>query len=314
VLAVRLQQYARRAYRRVTARLVRRALDDPMNAKTMAFRVWASAVVSFASLAGIAATASLPMAACGGGGAGGTGPAKLPAGSRAEKMDHEECSESGHRVEALDTNGDGKVDIRRVFDKGDHELCRIADLNHDGKPDLYEYFDVNGAPRRREYCYDDTGVVNAVEYYDGGKLVRREYDTTGQHRIDTWDWFDPNAALDPKTGRPKHPVRRERDMTGDGQIDQWWAWNGDKVTIAVDRSGDGKPDPGSAITLGADESPGAGGGADAPKPPPSSRPTAADGGAAASAPPASTATQPATAASTSALPSASASTRDGGKS
>jgi hypothetical protein len=139
-------------------------------------------------------------------------------------------------------------------------VCRVVDLNHDGKPDLFEYFDANGAPRRREYCYDDSGVVNAIEYYEGGKLVRREYDTSGQHRIDTWDWFDPNAAPDPKTGRPKHPLRRERDTTGDGQVDQWWAWDGDKVTIAVDRTGDGKPDPETAIVLGGGAS--GGGGAD----------------------------------------------------
>jgi hypothetical protein len=210
-------------------------------------------------LAGIALSASLVATACGGGGATGTGAAKLPTGMRAEALGHEECSESGNHVETLDTNGDGKADIRRVSNSAGHEVCRVVDLNHDGKPDLYEYFDANGAPRRREYCYDDTGVVNAVEYYEGGKLVRREYDTSGQHRIDTWDWFDPNAAPDPKTGRPKHPLRRERDTTGDGQVDQWWAWDGDKVTIAVDRTGDGKPDPETAIVLGGGGSSGGGG-------------------------------------------------------
>jgi hypothetical protein len=177
---------------------------------------------------------------------------------------HEDCSESGNRVETLDTNGDGKPDIRRVFDKSGHEMCRVADLNHDGKPDLYEYFDSNGTVRRREYCYDDTGVVNAIEYYEGGKLARREYDTSGQHRIDTWDWFDPGIAIDPKTGRPTHPSRRERDTTGDGKVDQWWVWNGDKITIAVDHTGDGKPDPDTAIVLGGDNGAGSPGDAGGP--------------------------------------------------
>jgi|HubBroStandDraft_6_1064221.scaffolds.fasta_scaffold189445_2 hypothetical protein len=210
-------------------------------------------------LAGIALSASLVATACGGSATVG-GASKLPAGMHSEALGHEDCSESGNHVETLDTNGDGKPDIRRVSNGAGHEVCRVVDLNHDGKPDLYEYFDANGAPRRREYCYDDSGVVNAVEYYEGGKLVRREYDTSGQHRIDTWDWFDPNAAPDPKTGRPKHPLRRERDTTGDGQVDQWWAWEGDKVTIAVDRTGDGKPDPETAIVLGGGSS--GGGGAD----------------------------------------------------
>lgn len=180
----------------------------------------------------------------------GAAAAKPPEGWRSEKLDHEECSESGNRVEALDTNGDKKADVRRVFDGSGHEKCRIADLSFNGKPDLYEYFDGSGAIRRREFCYDDTGVVNAIETYQGGKLVSRQYDTSGQHKVDTWEWFDPSAAIDPKTGRPAHPTRRERDTTGRGVVDQWWTWDGDKVTIATDRDGDGKPDPASVIVLG----------------------------------------------------------------
>jgi hypothetical protein len=174
--------------------------------------------------------------------------AKLPAG--AEALEHESCEESGNRVEVLDTNSDGKPDIRRVFDKSGHELCRVADLNHDGKPDLYEYFDSSGNVRRREFCYDDTGIVNAIEHYEGGRLAKREYDTSGQHRIDTWDYFDPGVPMDPKTGRPLHPSRRERDRSGRGHVDEWWTWQGDKVSIARDMNGDGRPDPASTLILG----------------------------------------------------------------
>ena len=188
--------------------------------------------------------------ACGGQKNGAVGDAKLPAGASSKGLDHEECTESGNKVEVLDTNGDGKPDIRRIYNKGTgREMCRIVDLNHDGKPDLYEYYDASAAVRRREYCYDDTGVVNAIEYYDAGKLSRREYDTTGMHKIDTWDWFDGSAPTDAKTGRPTHPSRRERDVTGDGHVDQWWTWTGDTVSIAVDSNGDGKPDPASTINL-----------------------------------------------------------------
>lgn len=179
----------------------------------------------------------------------GVGASLLPNGARSEAIEHEACDDKANRVETLDTNNDGKDDIRRVYDKKTgKEICRIVDLNHDGKPDMYEYFDANGDPRRREYAYDESGVVNAIEYYEQGKLVRREYDTTGQHRIDTWDYFDPSKPVDPKTGRPR-PVRRERDTTGDGRIDQWWTWDGEKITIAFDKNGDGKPDPESVIVL-----------------------------------------------------------------
>jgi hypothetical protein len=55
--------------------------------------------------------------------------------------------------------------------------------------------------------------------------------------------------MDPKTGRPLHPSRRERDTNGDGHVDQWWTWQGTKVSIARDTSGDGKPDPASTVVL-----------------------------------------------------------------
>ncbi len=167
---------------------------------------------------------------------------KLPEGVRSEVVEHEACDESGRRVDNLDANGDGKSDIKRVYDKTTgKEACRITDLNHDGRPDMFEYYDANGELRRREADYDDSGVVDTVEIYERGKLVRRELDTTGQHRIDTWDYFDP------ATGKR---VRRERDSTNDGKIDQWWVWTGDAVTISIDKNGDGKPDPESTVVIG----------------------------------------------------------------
>jgi hypothetical protein len=205
---------------------------------------------------------------------------------RSEVLASEGCTETGRRVELLDANGDQKPDIRKVFD-GAHEVCRVTDLNHDGKPDLIEYFDATGNVRRREYCMDSDGQLSAIEYYDGGKLSRREYDTTHRHKIDTWDWFDPAAPLDAKTGRPKHPSHRERDTTGNGKVNEWWTWDGDKVQIAVDSNGDGKPDPASALTMGGDN--GGGGGSastDTSSAPPAS--SANDAGAAA--PPAASAT------------------------
>jgi hypothetical protein len=207
-----------------------------------------------ALVAGTLATL-LPNAGCGGGTADNGGGAKSPTGSaHPDRPSHEPCGGSQGQVASVDANGDGKPDITRVTDHG-REVCRSVDLDHDGKPDLYEYFDSSGEIRRREFCYDQTGTVNAIEIYEGGKLARREYDIGGQHKIDTWDWFDPNGPIDPKTGRPPHPIRRERDTKGSGQVDQWWTWNGDQVTIAFDKSGEGKPDPETAVVLGPDGNP-----------------------------------------------------------
>jgi hypothetical protein len=196
------------------------------------------------------------LAACNDAGKGGSS-AKAPEGTRSEVLDHEACADQGPNVQSLDTNGDGKPDLRRVYDRapgdpGAREVCRVVDLNHDGRPDIYEYLDAGGAIRRREFCYDETGIVNAIEMYRSGKLTERVYDTTGQHKIDTWDWFDPDAPVDAKTGRPTHPLRRERDLHGDGTIDQWWTWSAGGLRIETDRNGDGKPDPESVIVLGGD--------------------------------------------------------------
>jgi hypothetical protein len=215
------------------------------------------------------------LAACGGGGARVTPVVSAPAatGRRSETVDHEPCAVAGGHVESLDTNGDGKPDILRVRDGSQHELCRAVDLNRDGRMDLFEYFDATGAIRRREFSYGDKGEVNAVEIYEAGKLVARSYDTTGQHKIDTWDWFDPGAPVDAKTGRPAHPTRRERDVLGGGVINQWWTWNGDQVSISSDHNGDGKPDPASTVVLGGGDDAGAAG--------PTSPVAAASGGSAA---------------------------------
>lgn len=211
---------------------------------------------------------------CGGSDPGVTRGARLPEGVRSQAIEHESCSESGHKVETVDVNNDGKPDIRRVYD-GTQEICRISDLNRDGKPDLFEYYDTTGQLRRREADYDDNGIVNAIELYENGKLVRAELDTTNQGRIDTWDTFDPT------TGKR---IKRERDATGDGRVDQWWTFDGEKVTIAMDKNGDGLPEPDATVTLG---------GSGAPSPPvasadagaPSSEPSAPSASPAAPPPP-----------------------------
>jgi hypothetical protein len=181
------------------------------------------------------------MVACGSSEATGVGAAKLPEGVRSNNMEHEACSESGHKVEVLDANNDGKPDIKRVYDGAGHELCRIADMNHDGKPDMYEYFDQNGQVRRREMDLGDEGIISVIEYYEGGKLTRKELDTTRTGKIDTWDYFDPATG---------NRTKRERDTNGDGKVDQWWTWDGDKVTIAMDKNFDGQPELESQVVIG----------------------------------------------------------------
>jgi hypothetical protein len=205
--------------------------------------VWrAFAGAAFGLIGAGAVTATAP--GCGGESSGGSKAATAD-GHRSTVIVHEPCAEGGHRVEPVDVNNDGKPDIRKMFD-GSTEVCRVTDLNRDGHPDLFEYFDKAGQLRRREFDFDDNGVVNQIDTYQGGKLASRELDTTNQGRIDTWDTFEPATGA---------RVKRERDATGDGRIDQWWAYEGERVTILMDRNGDGLPDPDATIVLGADGKP-----------------------------------------------------------
>ncbi len=190
----------------------------------------------------------LLVGALGAGACGGTEPTSKPATSADpkavagvdEKIIHEKCDSSMGKVETVDANNDAKPDITLVVDKGGRNLCRITDLNHDGKPEMVEYWDDAGNLRRRELSFENTEAVTAIELYKGGKLSLRTLDTTGQRRIDTWDYYDD-------TGRR---IKRERDTSNAGHIDQWWTFNVDgTVTIAVDRRGDGQPDPESTITV-----------------------------------------------------------------
>ena len=168
------------------------------------------------------------------------GEAATPDGPK--EIQHEKCDASMGRVQVLDADHDGKPELTQVFDKTTgRELCRVADLNHDGKPDMYEYYNADGTLRRREGAYDSTDAVSEVQIYEGGKLVKRERDTTGQRKIDTWDTYDPSSGK---------LIKRERDTNGDGKVDQWWTWDGDKITINVDKNGDGQPDPDQTIVVG----------------------------------------------------------------
>lgn len=182
--------------------------------------------------------------ACGGGGDEAEGGnAKVPQSKRSTEIQHEACEGAG---DAVDVNNDGKPDIRHVRASNGRESCRVTDLNRNGIADLFQYFDAAGNLRRREADYDESGVVDAIETYEGGKLVRVEYDTLARHRIDTWDFFDAASGK---------RVRRERDTKGTGKVDQWWTWEGEKVTIAFDRDGDGQPDPTNTVALGESSGP-----------------------------------------------------------
>lgn len=177
--------------------------------------------------------------------------------SRDTEIKHEECSTSGKSVKtfkgesALSSN---KSFVTRVFVSG-REVCSFADLNGDGNIDVYTFFDDSGRIRRREASYSVSKQIDEIAIYKNGnvEVVMRETNFDG--KLDTWDYYEGGKL-----------VRRERDKTGDGRIDEWWTFEPgtENATIVQADVHTGKPDPTSTVKLGIGGS--SMGGVGAPKP------------------------------------------------
>jgi hypothetical protein len=194
-------------------------------------------------------------------------------------LKHEPCDGTSSDAVRVDVRGNGRPAIIHVM-KGGHEDCRIVDLNMDGAPDVFIYYDAQGRERRREQDFDRDGRADEITIFENGQVKLKMRETNFDNKIDTWDYYE-NGRL----------VKRERDSDGDGIVDQWWTFNNPSnpkcAVVAVDRNGDGKPDPESIVDLCGDSYgiKGAAPGAALPGAPPGSPPPAPSAAPAAKAPP-----------------------------
>jgi len=161
--------------------------------------------------------------------------ASRPTGfERETEMKHEPCDGAAAGNERIDVNSDGRPNIIRVMKDG-RETCRILDLNMDGAVDAYVYYDETGRERRREFDFDRDGRVDEIASLRGGVVFLKERETNFDNQLDTWDYYESGRL-----------VKRERDSDGDGVIDQWWAFNNPAdarcAAVAFDRNYDGQPD------------------------------------------------------------------------
>jgi hypothetical protein len=109
----------------------------------------------------------------------------------------------------VDVNGDGKVDIKRLFDETGQATREEWDTDYDGRVDevrLYEDGDIV----RSERDQDNDGQMEVVRYYEEGKLERKETDTNGDGQTDRWEYFE---------GRVLDRVGVDEDH--DGKVDSW---------------------------------------------------------------------------------------------
>ena len=93
------------------------------------------------------------------------------------------------------------------------------------------------------------GKINLVVYYQDGQRVRSEEDTDFDGRMDTWEYYGPDANGIPVV------TRVERDTRGTGKPDTFETFtqqNGSRVIVKreVDTDGDGQIDEVSVFQNG----------------------------------------------------------------
>ncbi len=159
------------------------------------------------------------------------------------EIKHEPCEPAGHTVKSYkadDPLSSAKAYVTHVFD-GAKEICWLADLNGDGRVDVYTYFGDDGAIRRREAAYSVSTAIDEIALYKQGNLDIVMRDTSYDGHLDTWDYFE-NGKL----------ARRERDKTGEGRIDEWWTFTpagGENASIIQADPRTGKPDPSQKLDI-----------------------------------------------------------------
>jgi hypothetical protein len=93
------------------------------------------------------------------------------------------------RIE-IDSNHDGMLD-RWEYYRADGRIEKVgSSRRQDGSPDSWAYYAPDGSIARLELASPDRSIVDRIEHYDKGVIVRAEEDTTGDGKIDKWETYD----------------------------------------------------------------------------------------------------------------------------
>jgi hypothetical protein len=137
----------------------------------------------------------------------------------------------GTQREALDENGDGRVDRINSYD-ADHRLIRSEeDRDGDGRLETVSLFE-NGEIRRRQSDDNGDGRTDSWTFFHGGEMVRHEVDRDANGMKDLSLVYDAGEL-----------VREEEDRNADGRPDLISHYrNGEVVERAEDTDFDGRTD------------------------------------------------------------------------
>ena len=112
-----------------------------------------------------------------------------------------------------DTDGNGAVD-RIIHYEGPGQIAQVwENLDPAGKPRTRMIYET-GKLLRGEFDTTGNGQVNQWLFYDpDGQVIRAEYDQQAKGRPDQWEYFTPGS---------KEPYKVERDTNGDGKVETVW--------------------------------------------------------------------------------------------
>ena len=142
-----------------------------------------------------------------------------------------ETAPDGTRREALDENGDGRVDRINSYD-AQHRLVKSQeDHDGDGRLETVSHYE-DGELKRRYADRDGDGHPDSWTYYEAGEMVRHELDSDGDGLRDL-SMIYASGEL----------IREEEDRNADGRPDLVSHYrNGEIVEKAEDTDFDGHPD------------------------------------------------------------------------
>jgi len=112
------------------------------------------------------------------------------------------------RVEELDNNSDGIIDVRKYFEGN---MLKRAELDKDGD-----------------------GEAEIISYYENGVPITQEADLNNDGNPDTWAYFKDGIK-----------VKQEMDKNHDGKKDAWFYYSGTGIDIKgskIDEDFDGVVD------------------------------------------------------------------------
>lgn len=95
----------------------------------------------------------------------------------------------------LDTDGDGRIDLRDYYDDGLKLVKQGFSVSGTGGIDAWQYRDAAGTVVRIEVSRRHNGVVDRWEHYDQGQLARVEEDDDRDGKPDHWLTYDAGILI-----------------------------------------------------------------------------------------------------------------------